>query len=210
MSTTAIFAEILIVGLEASVWLLLLFFSFYPPDSAWLERLKDWEYLVTVLVLAAAYALGILVDRVSDSVFTWLLDSLKKTRLKEWIPYWRDAQKEKKPEKLSIMRLRMMEREDGRIKFLEYQRSRLRIARATVVNLFCLLLASALFFYRSSILLTKDWLVLEFFVLVFLVVSVFAAIRIDHAYNKRLVEAYRMWLADSKVTSSGQPVNPAR
>ncbi len=72
MATTALFAEILIVGLGASVWLSLLVLTFTGPLQVHIQAVESWSTLITALILAAAYALGVLVDRVADSFYRWL------------------------------------------------------------------------------------------------------------------------------------------
>ena len=73
MTTTAIFAELLVTGLQAIVWLVLA--SLSVAGLTWIDvgtvatRFKDWASLISVFVLGFAYALGIIVDRVADSLF---------------------------------------------------------------------------------------------------------------------------------------------
>jgi hypothetical protein len=61
MATTAIVAEILIVGLQACLWLSALAVACYRLDWLPVGLLKDWAVQVGVIVLAAAYSLGIVV-----------------------------------------------------------------------------------------------------------------------------------------------------
>ena len=53
MGTTAIFAEILIIGVQASVWYTLIILSIW--GYAWLPSivvgLNDWEVLITIIFL---------------------------------------------------------------------------------------------------------------------------------------------------------------
>src|SRR2546427_1690924 len=71
MATTALFVEILIIGLETAVWLCLLILTYVGPVNVDPQGLKEWSTLLTALALAAAYVLGILVDRASDSFYRW-------------------------------------------------------------------------------------------------------------------------------------------
>ena len=74
MTTTAIFAEILIIGLQASVWLaLFVIWSFrVEVGRIDLSPLKDWSALITVFVVASAYTLGVAIDRLSDGLDGYL------------------------------------------------------------------------------------------------------------------------------------------
>lgn len=138
MATTAVFAEILIVGLEAAAWLGLLVLGALGKNGVDVHGLKGWDAEVTIVGVAAAYALGILVDRGSDSLLDWL----DKRRVGRWANCMLER---RKPDELSAwadtkpsvrkMRFAVMHEDSGIPKFLEYQRSRLRIARASFLNL---------------------------------------------------------------------------
>lgn len=193
MSTTAIFAEILIIGLQATVWIALLVLSFLPKGSINPGALDGWEALTTVFVLAAAYTLGIVVDRIADSAYGRLR--------KIWDKEEKGKRKKNLPD-VSIMRLRVMEKEDGKARFIDYQRSRLRVARATVLNVALVFLTGVFYLGRAD--MSKPAIAtFSVALLIVLVGSLFAAERIHRAYMNRLVEAYEMWKADA-----GKPAGP--
>lgn len=195
MSTTAIFAEILIIGLQATVWIALLVLSFLPKGSINPGALDGWEALTTVFVLAAAYTLGIVVDRIADSAYgrlrkIWDKEEKGKGKRKKNLP------------DVSIMRLRVMEKEDGKARFIDYQRSRLRVARATVLNVALVFLTGVYYLGRAD--MSKPAIAtFSVALLIVLAGSLFAAERIHRAYMNRLVEAYEMWKADA-----GKPAGP--
>jgi hypothetical protein len=72
VTITALFAEILIVGLETAAWVLLLILTIFGKDWVHPSELRGWDGLITVLVLASAYVLGILMDRVANRILGWL------------------------------------------------------------------------------------------------------------------------------------------
>ncbi len=136
MATTALFAEILVVGFQAAAWLSLLVLGLFGTDSVTLSDLEKWVALITVIAVAAAYMLGVIMDRVADDVFLWGLrlaarnDSAADTDLRgnsgpEAGDRWSEVRRK---------RFVVIEASEGLGRFLDYQRSRLRIARATVVN----------------------------------------------------------------------------
>jgi hypothetical protein len=129
--TVAVFAEILIVGLEAAVWILLTILTIFGNDWVDPAELEGWETLVTVLILASAYVLGVLMDRMANTILTKLRPDRDKTPERKW----------------ATARLEIMARIGGvsLIQFLEYLRSRVRIARGTVVNFFLIALATLAF-----------------------------------------------------------------
>jgi 8-oxo-dGTP pyrophosphatase MutT (NUDIX family) len=83
-----------------------------------------------------------------------------------------------------------MHASSGMAKFLEYQRSRLRIARATIFNLLMFLLVAVIWIARMA---HVDPVLLPSVVgggIAALILSVYAARRIDEAQMKNLVQAY--------------------
>ncbi len=149
MTTTAIFAEILIIGLQASVWLaLFVIWSFrVEVGRIDLSPLKDWSALITVFVVASAYTLGVAIDRLSDGLDGWADKKVREKRLPGSV---RNYQK---------MRLRVMGLNNGVSAFIEYIRSRIRIARATVLNLVLILISAELLIAEQPDLLagTEPW-----------------------------------------------------
>jgi hypothetical protein len=123
--TIAVFAEILIVGLQAAVWVLLTILAIFGNNWLDLAELKDWETLVTVLILAAAYVLGVLMDRIADSIIGGLGPG------RQWARTRLDVLSGARSEDL--------------IRSLEYLRSRVRIARGTSLNFFLIALATLAF-----------------------------------------------------------------
>jgi hypothetical protein len=181
MSTTSLFVEILIVGIEAFIWLGLL------ADIGWdlspcVKILKEWkEYsaLITMFLIALAYVLGIFIDRVADSFYK----------------IFRYSNKEPPAVPVGKMRLRIMKDSEGMAKFLDYQRSRLRIARATVLNLFLTILVGSIWIVRhyhwteSFTFLLLGTLIVG---IIALILAVIATRRIDEAQIKRLTDAYEI------------------
>jgi 8-oxo-dGTP pyrophosphatase MutT (NUDIX family) len=145
MATTAIIAEILIVGLQALAWLTLLIAAFAREWSP-TKTLNDWDAVALLLVIGGAYVAGVLIDRVADSLFDE--PGIKQaTRLQERT---RETGKLARLFELGTKRLRVMSHEEGMGTFLEYQRSRLRIARSTVLNLALAAVIAPVFVLRRA------------------------------------------------------------
>lgn len=139
--------------------------------------------------MALVYVLGIVIDRVSDSLYKWFRE---KTAPGEWVQQWFGRPTPARPAKVSLMRLALMERDDGRARFLDYQRSRLRIARATVFNLVMVLPVGVAFAFKRTDLGWPRSVGVAGPILLLIAVSLFAAERIGDAYIERLIEAYKM------------------
>jgi len=178
VATTAVVAEILIAGLGAGAWVSLLVLAIFGSDWIDLAALDSWQALVTIVVLAAAYVLGILVDRAADSLHNALGE--------HWPPRPVD-----KPAGIPRMRMVVL-REGGAIStFVDYQRSRLRVARATVANLLLVLPVAVWFFVKRT---DVGWWTIAVAALIALsaLLAELACRRIDHAYVTRLSDAYRL------------------
>jgi hypothetical protein len=179
MTTTAIFAEILVVGLQAMVWLALL--CLFVADlngfqvrgiAARLNGAKEWAPLITIFVLGFAYTCGIIVDRLADSIQS----SIEK----------KFSTKTKPDESIPEKRLRVMKKAPEITKLLEYIRSRRRIARSTSLNLLLTTVAAALLARHLGGL----WiLTIVGTGLALVIVSIFVSRRIARTYDERLSQA---------------------
>lgn len=194
MATTALFVEILIVGLEAAVWLVLLGLTLAgSPAPGWSElekyakAYKDWATLVTAGVLGAAYVVGIIVDRLAETAHRWF-EGTRPGTLINWYcgrgSHWYGF-----PARVAEMRLAVMNESEGIAGFLDYQRSRVRIVRATVVNVALALLFAGTYVAGLPKGVPMLWSVLAPGLLL-LAASVYASEQIHAAYLERLSDAY--------------------
>ena len=190
IATTALVVEILIVGLEAELWLAMAVVAVFGPDWVRMDAVEGWEALVTILVLAGAYVLGIVIDRLADSVFRWL-----GRRRGFWKKRTPDSAEERE-DGFGKKRLEVLHKSPGMAPFLEYQRSRLRVARGTLLNLVPATLSSAAFVLWGTDVDPRWLLPLSALALAALAVTAFAMKRIAQAYDDRLREAYEIVAAD--------------
>jgi hypothetical protein len=185
MATTAIIAEILIIGLQALTWLILLVLGIRTESDAgtWLVDLGP---LSVVVALAASYVLGVVIDRVSDS----LIDNAgieaalrlkgKKARVADTL-------------ELGAKRMAVMAHENAIGTFLEYQRSRLRIIRSTFVNIAVSILIVPFFVIRRGPGWKQEWapvVLTVSFLLIALSLTWYVYVRIYRAYMSRLDDAH--------------------
>jgi len=184
MSTTTLFVEILIIGFESLVWIGLLLSIIWNPHDALVQAKAYSEYalLWTTLLFALAYVIGIIIDRVADSVY----------KLFRYTP--RTAP----PAAYREMRFRILDESEGIGKFCEYQRSRLRISRATFLNLIILTAVFPvwLIINNQTHLLTIAGSIIAGASLVGL--SYYTTYRIDKAQTEALEQAYKIITVDSE------------
>lgn len=130
MNTTPIVIEILIGGFQTTVWLALIILSIFGYEWIQLGTAERWLGL-TIFIIVISYTLGILFDR----LWNFLLhkpDEMIRNK------YFSKSE-------LYQLRVRIFAKSETMASFLDYIRSRMRIARASLCN-FCLITASSLFF----------------------------------------------------------------
>jgi 8-oxo-dGTP pyrophosphatase MutT (NUDIX family) len=187
MSTTAVVAEILIVGLEAEAWLGLLVVTIF--GSAWidLDTASKFTPILLLLMVASAYVLGVIVDRVADTSFKWFSER----GVGRWSnrTFGKGSEAWLLPAREQTMRTVVMRDGGAAAAFVDYQRSRLRVARGTAVNLVAALVVAGVYCgWHEGWSLT---LRVEALLLALLLVTIPAAERIRTAWLGRLQDAYR-------------------
>jgi len=120
MSTTALFIELLITGLQAAIWLILLILCVLGFDWINPERLKGFEAMIAVLLLPIVYPAGVFIDYLADRLFNrWEMKIRETYNLsKGW----------------SAMRLLMQTKDPALASHFGYIRSRIRISRSSAFN----------------------------------------------------------------------------
>lgn len=206
--------EIFVAGVTASTWfgLLVAVLAGWSHPPKWLGVGPVFLLIYATL----AYGLGVIVDAAADTVFTRMLRRAwpqawwpPKKSPRKWIArfvdliaasvarfvlgvqakHQRPAYPEREPvtgDALLRLRGEALLRDDGLAKFMEYQRSRMRIARAVLMNLL-LLLPIGIWFFTSSLRVSAG-LIASFaiVVLIGIVVSGRAAERLRVAYDSYL------------------------
>jgi hypothetical protein len=177
MSTTSLFVEILVIGVQASVWLALMLSTGadMKPVLKFLTDYKEYAALITTVLLSMVYALGIIIDRLADSVWSHSFHSGR----------------ERFSEPVGKTRLRVLHKSENMAKFLDYQRSRLRIARSTIVNLTMTIVAGAIWMLMNSSMSSVNIAIL-ISGLIALALAVIAMRQIDKAQMDRLEDAYNI------------------
>lgn len=131
MKTTALFVDILIIGLLAFLWIAGLSFCFFISTDWILEILSKYEIIGTLLIFSLIYVLGIMFDYTNAWIFTFFKSSDDKEILKD------------------VSVIKILHDNPEVQKFLDNHYSRLRIARATIISI-------PLIFGTASCLLFKN------------------------------------------------------
>ena len=131
MSTTTLVVEIVIIGVQVSLWFgcLVLTFAWEWIAARNVAIEKDWINILLIVTFAIAYPLGIAVDRVADVFFRWWNDRTSQSKKKK------SARMSKvSAVKRDLQRMVIYMTENRGSALIDYPRSRLRIARATTIN----------------------------------------------------------------------------
>lgn len=129
--------EILIGGFQTTVWLTLIILSIFGYEWIQLNTAERWLGLITIFILGISYVLGVLFDRLWDFLLGKLDKKIRTT-------YFDNS------ELLNSARVRIFSKSETMASFLDYIRSRMRIARASVCN-FCLITVTSLFFILTRL-----------------------------------------------------------
>src|ERR1051325_5492741 len=70
MSTTTLIVEVVIIGFQALIWMVLIILVFLGYDWIDLSKLKDWATPISLAVISISYTLGVIFNTVLNSLFT--------------------------------------------------------------------------------------------------------------------------------------------
>lgn len=128
MSTTALFIELLITGVQAAIWLALLILCLFGFDWINPERLKGFEVMFAVILLPIVYPTGIFIDYLADRLFNpWEMKIRKAYNLKNT---------------QTALKLLVETKDQTLASHFTYIRSRIRISRSSALNFALMTIAS--------------------------------------------------------------------
>lgn len=172
MSTTTLVVEIVIIGVQVSLWFgcLVLTFAWEWIAARNVVIEKDWINVLLIVTFAIAYPMGIAVDRIADVFFRWWNNRTHQSKKKK-------AARMSKVStvKRDLQRMVIYMTENRGSALIDYPRSRLRIARATTINGLAIGLSIAILVIAQSSRLGIDapmqWVIAALVVIVGAVVS---------------------------------------
>ena len=134
MNTTSLFVELIVIGIGAACWILLLVFAVFGYE--WVKVVNDYFLILAVPLLAFVYVLGIVSDRLIDKLFDVVIGkSIRNRKFPDPDEYFESK------------RLVLLESE-RMADAIEYSRSRLRICRGWAVH--ALLIAFVIPFFTKA------------------------------------------------------------
>lgn len=182
MNTTALFVELIIIGVGAVIWLSILILSLF--GYTWVPWKEITSIIALVPFLAITYTLGIAFDRLADQIFSKWDKKLRKGRFPNNEEYH------------TVRTYVYTHATDKVIDLFEYGRSRLRISRAWSVHNLILSIIIPIFTWTrfSGTLLTTRILITVFSVIslgLYALVALLAWRRLANNDYTRLVETYK-------------------
>jgi len=173
MTTTALIAELVIGGIQTLGWFALLAMLWIPPARL-ITVIRTLNATEGVLLFVLAYGTGVVFDRLWDALL---------------YPYHRHikARALKKPGMIPKFRFLLFSGDPVRANFMEYLRSRMRVARSTLCNSAMAALIAAIVWQLRRTEPWSLWLALvgSFFAILALV-SVYAFQNITRHYYEAL------------------------
>lgn len=117
METTKFYIELIIVGLETFVWMAIFFINIIEDKILGILYKILNNFSSSLLLIGILYIIGVLMDRLVDSIFQKLENEIRNNsglETKSAILVWKKHDQEK---------------------FADYTRSRIRIIRASIINI---------------------------------------------------------------------------
>jgi hypothetical protein len=191
MSTTALFIELLITGVQAAIWLTLLILCLLGFDWINPERLKGFELTLTVVLLPIIYPAGVFIDNLADRLF------------RPWELKIREPYNLKKTQ--TALTLLMRTKDQSLASHFSYIRSRIRISRSSAFNFALMTIASVAFTVvrLRSVPKFPFWRTLLLEIIVGSSLTALASLawlHINHSFFKWVVKGYDI---DSDISGTG-------
>ncbi|HOU45046.1 MAG TPA: hypothetical protein PLS77_10375 [Anaerolineaceae bacterium] len=188
MTTTVLFIEHLISGIQAGIWLILFMLSILGLKFLESLRWNGYESLLLIILLSLLYPLGVFVDELADALF-----SRANRRIRTKIMKAEGLENTS----FSIMNLLRSENDEYLANYLGYIRTRIRISRSAVVN-FVLITISAVVFtvtrlQQVTVLPTSLLLLIEIAAGGFMIgLAWWAWNHITHTFARRIAQIYKL------------------
>lgn len=131
MSTTSLFVDLLISGIQVAMWLCLLVGCILGADTSILGKIKEWDAVLAVLLLPIVYPVGIFIDNLADDLLRPINRRIRRRLLLD--------------ETSTVMKLLSETKDDFLSRYFDYVRTRIRISRSSALNFALITLFGELF-----------------------------------------------------------------
>jgi len=165
MQTTTLYVELLIIGFEVYIWLGLFLASFVQMDrmALLLKKFESYSFLATLTALGLAYLLGIVFDKIAH----FLVGAQRRSLRRLFYGAISSAVATEDDDDYRQIYARIMARDGQASSVMLYARSKVRILRASVLNVILITAATAVFL---STLESRWWLALPVGLIIWLII----------------------------------------
>lgn len=194
MTTTVLFIEHLITGIQAAVWIGLIALSYFGTDWLRLDSVKDFETVGAFLALSLLYPLGMFVDNLADALFKRWSENIRDRRMQA---------ENLKGGSLVIMKV-LRDTDDEYLKaYIGYIRTRIRISRSTTLNFALITLTAVVFTLTRLQNLPRPqfFQLLGFEIVVGTTITILALLSwrsVTATFAKQVIRASKIFTADSR------------
>ena len=135
MNTTSLFVELVVIGIGAGFWIVLIVFAIF--GYFWVPTGNMFSFMTAIPFLAMIYVLGKVSDRLIDKLFDKYWGSkIRESKFKDSVEYFRARRK-------------VITSSDRMADIIEYSRSRLRICRGWAVHSLLIAISIPIFAYAQ-------------------------------------------------------------
>ncbi|OLD24314.1 MAG: hypothetical protein AUJ04_09330 [Acidobacteria bacterium 13_1_40CM_3_55_6] len=161
MNTTTLYAELIIVGSGATLFIVLLFHSLFG-DSSWFSKLGGLSSIGSVVslipVLSVFYLLGIVISNVAYLLFKSREKRLRDEKLVDIKDKYEGIRKEKLTNVYEEIRTRLYTSpHKDLIDEFEFRRSKIRICRGWFINSILVIIALTTYLFTGKIPYSMVW-----------------------------------------------------
>ena len=179
MKDTYIVFELVLVGFQMLIWVLLLVLSVFGYHWIHIDFVKDWATQLSFAALGVAYMLGVIFDKAIASLpFSWVIGGGALTKMRDL------------PSPLE-MRMQILARKAEVYEVLEKRINQHRLVRATVVNLALISISALIFFLTRLGFNLRLLIIFVFLSVLFLVLALFTGRRSAYTLTLELFHARR-------------------
>ena len=179
MGTTSLIVEMVIIGFQVVVWMVLILLSIFGYEWIDLLKLKDWTTFISVVVVGTSYTLGIVFDSFTGSLFApW------ERRSSRWLP-------ERVNESPGLMRAYIMAANPDASEELNNRANRNSLIRATSLNLILISITSLVFVHTRIGFSLKLESVIAVFSAILLMLAISSWGKLRNGYYFYLNQVYQ-------------------
>jgi hypothetical protein len=164
MNTTSLFIELLIVGIQACFWIILLVISFWGYNWIYDIRLElnYWINLLTIALLTFCYTFGIIIDRIAVIILNTLDPIIYSYFMKfTFISSKLELSVDKSEIEIHNKTNKIPE-------YIQFYNSRLRVLRGTSINLIFFIISAVVFVsFRNEFIFQTKFLIKIIFIIFF-------------------------------------------